>query len=364
MILLKGIASLLFISLVVACNQSGNQGSKIGDKPKIDSVPVFILQRSALDKTVSLPGELLSFEKVQVYGKVSSYVKKIFVDIGSPVKKDQVIAILDAPELQSKIAESKQRLESIRSRWISSNDVYKRLSEASKSDGVIAPADLEKAKNQAASDAALLQAGQSELSAVQETAGYLTLKAPFTGIVTKRNVDAGAYVGKPGEMPLFEIENNSTLRLRIAVPETLTGTKVKEEKVHFTIKAIPGKNYDGKLSRQSGSLDVTTRSEVWEFAINNADHKLKAGMFADCKLNIEREGKSFFVPYSAVVTTLEKKFVIKVRENLSSWVDVGQGINLTDKTEVFGNLAEGDTLVMKANEEMKGETKLTIKIVK
>ncbi|MBZ5857686.1 efflux RND transporter periplasmic adaptor subunit [Flavihumibacter profundi] len=361
---LNTILAILTITCAAACNQPGRQPSKDAASPKADSVAAFLLQTAALDKTFSLPGELLPNEKVLVYGKVSGYVKKIFVDIGSPVKQGQVIALLDAPEMQSKIAESKQRLESVRSKWVNSNDVYKRLSEAAKYDGVIAPTDLERAKNQVASDAALLQAAQSELNAVQETAGYLTLRAPFAGTVTKRNVDAGAYVGKPGEMPLFEIEDNSVLRLRISIPEALTGTKVKDEKVLFTIKAIPGKKYEGKLYRKSGSLDINTRSEIWEFMISNTDRTLKPGMFADCKLNIQREGKSFFVPYSALVTTLEKKFVIKVRDNTTSWVDVGQGINLADKIEIFGALNEGDTLVMKANEELKADTKLVIKITR
>ncbi|TWI78994.1 RND family efflux transporter MFP subunit [Lacibacter cauensis] len=362
---IKIVIALLFINGIIGCHQPGKKEPLKDDtKPKIDSTVVFTLQSAALDKTVSLPGELLPNEKVQVYGKVSGYVKKIFVDIGSPVKQGQVIAILDAPEMQSKIAESKQRLASVKAKWISSTDVFKRLAEASKSDGVIAPTDLEKAKNQVASDAALVEAAQSELNAVQQTADYLTLRAPFTGIVTKRNVDAGAYVGKAAEMPLFEIEDNSSLRLRIAVPEAMTGTKVKDEKVQFTIKAIPGKKYEGKLSRKSGSLDVNTRSEVWEFVINNNDHSLKAGMFADCKINIQRDGKSFFVPFSAVVTTLEKKFVIKVQNNITSWVDVGQGVNATDKAEIFGKLDEGDTLVLKGNEELKADTKLLVKIAK
>jgi membrane fusion protein (multidrug efflux system) len=159
---LKIILPALITICIAGCNQSGRQPSKDSSKPKVDSTAVFILQSSALDKIVSLPGELLPNEKVQVYGKVNGYVKKIFVDIGSLVKQGQVIAILDAPEMQSKIAESRQRLESVRSKWINSNDVYQRLSVASKSDGVIAPTDLEKAKNQVASDAALLQAAQSE----------------------------------------------------------------------------------------------------------------------------------------------------------------------------------------------------------
>lgn len=359
---LNKIMVLLCITCAISCSQDTKIKTTAGPKP--DSVGVFILQTAALDKTVSLPGELLPNEKVLIFGKVNGYVKKVFADIGSVVKKGQVLAILDAPEVQSKIAESKQQVESIRSKWVNSNDVFKRFSEASKTDGVIAPVDLEKAKNQLSSDAAQLEAAKAALASQEQLAEYLILKAPFNGIVTKKNADVGAYVGKPGEVALFEMEDNATLRLQIAIPETLTGTKIKDEKAQFTIKAIPGKKFEGKLSRKSGNLDVNTRSEVWEFAINNTDRTLKSGMFADCKLNISREGKSFFVPYSAVVTTLEKKFVIKVQNNMTSWVDVGQGINLPDKIEIFGNLKEGDTLVMKSNEELKADTKLVIKVIK
>ncbi len=347
-----------------ACNTPVKEPGSEPAKLKSDSVTVFILQAVQLDKPVNLPGELLPNERVQVFGKLSSYVKKILVDIGSVVKQGQVIALLDAPELQTKIAETKQKLAAVKSRSISSNDVYRRLEEASKSEGVIAPADLEKAKNQLAADEALVQAAQSELSAVEQNAGYLVLKAPFSGMVTKRNVDVGAYVGKPGEMPLFEIEDNHILRLRINIPEALTGTKVKDDKVQFQIKALPGKKFEGKLSRKAGSLDFNTRSEIWEFEIPNTEHSLKPGMFADCSINIQRLTKSFFVPYSAVVTSLEKKFVIKLQHNISSWVDVGQGVNLNDKIEIFGPLLEGDTLVSKATEELKAGTKLHIKLQK
>lgn len=362
---MKGITNiaivLLFIT-TVSCNQSKQPKETV--RTTIDSTVVFLLQSGSLDKTISLPGELLPNEKVQVYGKVSGYVKKIFVDIGSTVKQGQVIALLEAPEMQSRIAENRQKFESAKAKLVTSNDIYKRLLEASKTDGVIAPADLERAKNQVSSDEAMMRAAQSELSAEGETAGYLTLKAPFAGTVVKRNVDAGAYVGKAGEMPLFEIEDNATLRLRIAVPEALTGTKVKEGKVQFTLKAIPGRKFDGNLSRKSGNLDVNSRSEVWEFAIINTDHALKSGMFADCKLNIQRGNESFFVPYSAMVTTLEKKFVIRSENNIAKWIDVSQGVGLPDKTEIFGNLREGDTLILKGNEELKADTKLVLKIAK
>lgn len=360
---IKIISAVFLFATAVSCKQN-NQLKETATKPVNDSTVVFQLQSGSLDKTVSLPGELLPNEKVQVFGKVSGYVKKIFVDIGSSVKQGQVIAILEAPEMQSRIAESKQRLESAKAKLITSNDIYKRLLEASKTDGVIAPVDLEKAKNQVKADEAAISAAKSALGAEEETAAYLILKAPFTGTVTKKNVDAGAYVGKPGETPLFEIEDNATLRLHIAIPEALTGTKVKDGKVQFTLKALPGKKFDGALSRKSGSLDPNSRSEVWEFAVINANRSLKSGMFADCKLNIQREGKSFFVPYSAVVTTLEKKFLIRSENNITKWVDVSQGIGLPDKTEIFGNLKEGDTLVLKGNEELKADTKLILKISK
>jgi hypothetical protein len=116
--------------------------------------------------------------------------------------------------------------------------------------------------------------------------------------------------------------------------------------------------------RKAGSIDANTRTEIWEFEVKNEKGNLKPGSFTNVVMNIFRAEDSYLVPFSTVVTTLEKKFVIKVTKDSTHWIDVSQGLNLSDKTEIFGSLKEGDTLVIKANEELKAKERVAIRFDK
>ena len=203
-----------------------------------------------------------------------------------------------------------------------------------------------------------LKAARYAVNALRDIDGYLVLRAPFDGVVTKRRADVGTYVGTAADQPILEIENNRTLRLRVAVPEVFTGGQLRGNTVSFTTKAVPNQKQEARLVRKSESIDVGTRSEIWEFRVDNTGHTLKSGMFTDVTLLLSRAKPSFVVPFSSVVTTLEQKFVIRVTSGKTSWVDVRPGLNVTEGIEIFGDLQPGDSLVVMGNEEIKPDTKV------
>ncbi len=328
---------------------------------KPDTVKVFSLKADKVEKTITLPGELLPFEKVQIHAKVAGYIRQIKVDIGSFVKKGQILATIDAPEVKAKLAEAGGKYQVTKAKLKASGDIYKRLFIASKTQGVVAENELEKARNQVFADSAEVQAVGFSVNALKDVENYLVIYAPFDGVVTKRNADAGAYVGTPNEKPMLEIENNRVLRLRVAVPEAIASSNLKDNIIQFATKGVPNQKFEANLMRKSGSIDASTRSEIWEFEVKNPNRILKAGMYADVKLAISRSQNSFLVPFSAIVTTLEKKFVIKVSNGITQWIDVQQGLNLPEKAEIFGGITEGDTLILKGNEELKSDTKVIVK---
>jgi hypothetical protein len=127
---------------------------------------------------------------------------------------------------------------------------------------------------------------------------------------------------------------------------------------------LPDKKFKAKLVRKAGSIDNETRSELWEFEIANTTGELKAGSYADVKLQFLRTRPSFVVPASAIVTTLEKKFVIKVSNDVTQWIDVRTGFNMGEMLEVFGDIKAGDTVVLKASEELKAGSKVIPKLSK
>ena len=357
------IITAIFLLLVfVSCNQQEEKGSAKKEEVKTDSVKVFLVALDSAKKTLALPGELTANENVQVRAKVQGYIRKLNADIGSKVSKGQILALIDAPEINTRVQELNEKVNAAQSRYRSSKDYYERISIASKTDGVIAPTELQKSKDQMQADESEQNAARFAASSYRQVGGYLAIIAPYNGIITKRNIEVGSFVGNAGEKPLFELEDNSILRLKVPVPEIYTGAVLLDNSCELTTRAFPDKKFKAKLVRKAGSIDEATRSEVWEFEIPNAGRELKAGSYADAKLFFFRSNPSLVVPVSAVVTTLEKKFVIKVAGNTTQWVDVRTGFNMGDKQEVFGELNKGDTLVLKPTEELKGGTKVIAKL--
>ncbi|NCI45050.1 efflux RND transporter periplasmic adaptor subunit [Sediminibacterium soli] len=355
-----GIAGMLGM-LVTACNQQQVTAS-VTDKPKIDSVKVFVLTVDSAKKSIMLPGELIAFEHAEVRSKIQGYVRRLSADIGSRVSRGQVLALIDAPEINTRLLELNEKIKAADARYRSSKDYYDRLSLASHSDGVIAPLELQKARNQLLADSSEHNAAMLAARSYRQVGNYLAVVAPYSGIITKRNIVEGSFVGNPSDKPLFELENNTTLRLQVAVPEIYTNAVLLNNTGDLTTRSMPDKKIKAALVRKSGSIATETRSEVWEFAVPNPAGELRAGSYADVKLVFARKGVSLIVPVSAIVTTQERKFVIRASGGATQWVDVRTGFNLGDRQEIFGELSPGDTVVTKPTEELKAGTKIAIKL--
>lgn len=323
-----------------------------------DSVKVVLLAEDTAQKVVSLPGELLPYEQVLIRAKVSGYIRKLNVDIGSLVDKGQVLALVDAPEVGTRVEEMSARVKAAQSKFAASKDYYDRISEASKADGVVAASELQKVQQQMLADSADFSAARLAAASYREIGSYLAIVAPVSGVITKRNIVVGSFVGNTGDQPLFELENSRELRLQVPVPEVYTSAVLAGAAGELTTRAMPERKFAARLVRKAGRIDGQTRSEVWEFEIPNGDGMLKAGSYADVKLRFVRSRPSLVAPLSAVATTLERRFVIRVRGGVTQWVDVRPGFNMGDRMEIFGDLKPGDTLVSKATEELKTGTKV------
>lgn len=346
---------------ITACDQQREENAS-AQRTDVDSITVFSLRTATLEKEISLPGELFSYEKVEIRSKLNGYVKQLNVDIGSKVKKGQLLAIIDAPEIQSHLGEGIGRMNAAKARYETSLDTYSRILEASGTAGVVSPSELQKAKSQMLADSADYQAEKYSYNSYKEVGNYLAMTAPFSGVITQRNINEGSYVGNPNEKAILVIEDNSKLRLRIAMPETLTGVSLKDNKAKFTSRSHPNRTFEASLVRKAGSIDVNTRTEIWEFEVDNPANLLKAGAFATVDLDIIRDQPTFLVPSSAIVTTLERKFVIRIINDSVKWVNISNGLNVDDKVEIFGVLNEGDKLVLKASEEIKPNQKVAVKL--
>jgi len=356
----KHSSSFLLLTLLVIWTACGNHDEKPGNihqaAPSQDTALAFILHTDTLKKMVELPAELIPYQRAELYARVQGFVRTMKVDIGARVQKGQTLAIIEAPEVGTKLEEMQAALLAARAKFAGSKDNYLRLYRAAQAPtpGIVAPVDLERSHDQMLADSAAYEAAGKQAQASKEVSGYLYIVAPFTGVITARQADEGALVGTT--VPLLTIQDDHLLRLRIAVPEAYTASASASHTIPFRVEAYPGRSFPAILARKSETIDPTTRTELWEFEVNNNHQELKSGAFAYAQFNLQRGGLSFLIPPTAISTTQEKKFVIRIKDNKVEWVDVGQGITTDKGIEILGKLTAGDTLLVKATDERKPGT--------
>jgi RND family efflux transporter MFP subunit len=345
---------LLGLSLLFSCGSSPTPiAGAVSGGPVQDTVAAFILRADTLKKSVDLPAELQPWLQTELFAKVQGYVREMKVDIGDRVRKGQTLAILEAPEVNTQVAQSEAALASAFSRYTASKDKYQRLYRASQSEsaGIVAPVDLVNSHDQMAADSAAYEALRQQAKAYKEVSGYLYITSPFDGVVISRKADPGALVSASSQ--LLTVQDNHILRLRVAVPETYVAAAAGRRDLSFAVDAYPEQRFTGVLTRKTETIDPVTRTELWEYDVDNGRHLLKAGGFVYARLGLGRGAASLVVPPGAVATTLERKFAIRVKDGKAQWVDVRQGMTTDAGVEVFGELHAGDTLVAKATDERK-----------
>lgn len=359
---IPAIAVLLFTASC-ATEAKNEFGESKDEAQKAEDVKdAFILEKQEVGLNLDLPAELLAYERAEIHAKVEGYVQSILVDIGDLVKKDQVLARLDAPEVAARYAEASAKYNEAQARFFASQDKYDRIRQAAEQQGVIAKAEVINAKNQMLADSAALLSTKSTAQAYGQLQEYLTIRAPFDGLVTARFVDPGDFAANSGEASLFTLENPRKLRLRVHVPESYVNSIPSEETLSFTVDAALNKTFSARLARKSGTISRDTRTELWEYEFDNQSGELKPGMYTMAGLRLNRTNDSFVVPLPAVVTSMEKKFVVRINNGKAEWVDVREGISTEKGKEVFGDLQEGDTLLLRGTDEIKYGTKVKIKL--
>ncbi|GGG92892.1 secretion protein HlyD [Pedobacter zeae] len=324
-------------------------------KEKEAAIATFDLKKEKLSTQLSLPGELIAYQQVDLYAKVSSFVKTLHADIGSEVKKGQLLMTLEAPEMTSQLAATQSRIKAQEAIYTASKANYNRLYETSKTPGTISTNDLDQALAKKNSDLAQLEAAKAAYKEVGSVLDYLTIRAPFSGVISARNVNPGAYVGPTGkgsDLPLFTLQDQKNLRLAVSIPEVYTGYLKVGDEVSFTVKSLPDQTFKAKVKRLSGALDVRLRSERVEMDVPNASKILLPGMVAELNIPLPANASTFIIAKKALLDTSEGLFVLKVADNKAVKINVKKGRETDDKVEIFGNLKEGDKLVAEPTEEM------------
>ncbi len=337
------------------------------------SVPVVPVVSRPFERTLALPGDLSAFQDVAIHARVQGFVQSIPVDRGSVVRRGSLLAQIDAPELRAQLSEAEAKAQSAEAQLLeaqaalaSDRSMFDRLTQASSVPGVVAGHDVEVAHQRLEAAKARVEAATRNVEALREAAravrevdAYLQVTAPFDGVVTERAGHVGSLVG-PGTGPIVRLQQVSTLRLVAAIPEAYVAGVGARQPIEFTVSTYPGQTFTATLARLARALDPNTRTMAVELDVDNADGRLAPGMFAEIRWPARRAEASLFVPRSAVATTTERMFVVRVQDGIAEWVDVTRGATMDDLVEVFGSLNAGDHVALRATDELRTGTRVRI----
>ncbi|GAB3011818.1 efflux RND transporter periplasmic adaptor subunit [Spirosoma pulveris] len=350
------------------CGNSSAEKSRMEEAPIEEDVRYEAIRvaNSRPTSELNLPGELESYYETDLYPRVSSYVKALHVDIGDQVKKGQVLAELEAPELTANLTEAYSKVKAAEAVYGASKGTFLRVLRTSRTLGAISPVDLDASRTKAISDSLAVVAANAHYNSVQQLVSYLKITAPFTGVITDRRLSPGAFVGPGGQngVPMLKIKQLDRLRLRIAVPEAYLGDIHRGSPVQFSVRSFPNESFTGRINRIANSVRPETRSELVEIDFQNKGNKLKPGMFASVRLPVSssRAG-SLYVPKSAIISTIDRTFVLKVVDGKAVRVTVQKGDDSSGQTQIFGDLKPGDIILKTASEDLADQSVVKTQLV-
>src|SRR5215471_10797300 len=339
-------------------------------------VEVVRVESRWVQREIRLPGEILPYLDVPLQAKVTGFVKNVNIDRGSLVKEGDILVTLEAPEMQAQIAEAESKVQAIalqkteaEAKLASVQSTYQSLKGAAETPGVVAGNDLVVAEK--AVDAAratvnsyegTLQAARASVRSLKDLEQYLTIAAPFDGVIIERDVHPGALVGPTSSTPLLRLRQTSRLRLVVAVPEAVVGAIMNGAQVPFSVPAYPGETFRGAIARVAHSLDDKTRTMAVELDVNNPGLRFAPGMYAEVRWPVRNSRPSLLVPPTSIVTTTEQTFVIRVKEGKVEWVPITRGPTIDKLVEVYGNLKPGDTIARRGTDELRAGAQVQVRV--
>lgn len=309
----------------------------------------------SVQRWVKLPGTIRPKQEATLYAKVPGYLKSITVDKGDSVKVGAVLAALETPELSADLTRYRAEVEATQAE-------YQRLQHAAtQAPDLVMPVELDRAKGK-------YEIAKATLERTQTLLGFNRITAPFSGTITKRFVDPGAFIpaatsGSAAQTAaVVTLMDFSAVRVQVAVPESEAALVQKNLPVKFSVTGLPDKIFESKITRFSYALDDASKTMLVETEITNPKSELRPGMYATVQLALERHDNVMLIPSAALVMekanafayTVDgakaKKRAIKIGFNDGKHVEVSSGLTASDSVILVGKKTLSDGMAITATE--------------
>lgn len=327
----------VMLSILISCNNQKKETEQTATNEKIQKVEVVKPQNRSFTAEVLITGTARPNQIVTLYAMESGMLMQMRKDIGEKVRQGETIAVLENPELQQQQIKWQAETKAKKANYDRLNSVYEKTP---------ALTNIQMVEN---AEAEYLSA-KANLDAVNNRIGFLNIKAPFSGIITKRFVDKGAMIqsGLSQSKPqaLFELQEINPIRLTIPVPESDAVGIQKGMDVEVTLPELTGNSFRAKVSRISNALDPMSKTMQVEIDLENPDGRIISGMYAKALLQLNSRDNILSLPIISKVSHKNEDYILAVVDGKLKRIGIKIGLSNQDYFEVLNDEITTETQVI------------------
>lgn len=367
----RGVGRIILIAVVVAV-ALGAWGvvsrnlarAALGRQTAADAVPTVVTTkpaRGASGETLVLPGSVQAYYDAPIYARTNGYLKSWETDIGTPVKKGQLLAEIDTPEVDQQLSQAQADLATARANYALAESTDKRWQGLLATDSVSKQDADEKAGDAAAKKAAMDSAA-ANLARLRDLESFKRVQAPFDGVVVARNVDVGALInaGQSAGNQLFRVSDTHRLRIYVQVPQPYAGAMVPGLPADLRFAEHPGKSYLAEVARTANALDPSARTLQVELQVDNARGELFPGAYAEVHFKLPVNVESLRLPANTVLFRSAGLQVATVAGDQIKLRNIVQGRDFGSTIEVLEGIGADDNVVLNPADSLTDGTRVRL----
>jgi RND family efflux transporter MFP subunit len=338
-------ALLLVVSGIRAREDSGVKLREWTNNQAIPSVAVIFPDPGVLNATIDLPGRLEAYYRAPIFARVNGYLKNWNADIGARVKTGEVIAEIDAPDLDQQLLQARADL--------ANQQASAKLSEVTLArrktliaSNFVSMQEIDERTADLSNKNAAVNASQANVERLEALAGYKKITVPFDGIVTARSTDVGALINSGGGSgpPMFVISDIKKLRVYVNVPQTYVPSVRIGAKAVISVPEYKDRSFDATVEASAQSVDVNSGTTQMQLALDNAAGELMPGGFANVRMSLRSDGVPLNIPASALIFDQNGLRVatvgpddrvafktVKIARDLGRYIELASGVSPDDR---------------------------------
>ncbi len=346
--------------------RSGEHSQLVDDTHDLSTQYVNVTHPAAgaTESEIVLPGNLMAFNEASIYARTSGYLKIWYTDIGAKVTEGQVLAEIEAPDIDAQLRQSEASLAQAKANLEIANLNFDRQKDllAKK---VASQQEFDQNRTNVDAMKSAVQAAAAAVQNLTVQQNFQKLIAPFAGVVTKRDTDVGALITAGGSQELFRVARTDILRVYVYVPQAYAGFVKVDSKAFLEFAEYPGEKFQGKVANIAGAIDPATRTLQTEVQVDNKQDRLFPGAFANTHLALPLKKAPTVIPVNALLFRKEGTQVAVVGEDgivhLKS-VTIGQDFGTT--LEIASGVTQQDQIIVNPSDSLADGAKVQVATLK